>query len=173
MVNDGEDKYIDYQEVSTQKTRDTDIITIFESTDETFLSTSEVAEQLPIGKRATLNRLNRLHTDGKIEKKKIGVGCTWWLPSEDESISPPDDLSARLSLILGETTVDRMFYGSVLGVLFSVTFTIIVILVDLLLIDVGIIGFIPMPLLLLSGFVFVMVSGVRVSLRVWNEVTSQ
>lgn len=77
---------------------DEEIIAIFETADEPVLTTAEVAEQLDIGTRATLNRLDTLLNDGILTSKNVGSGRVWWLapdvsvPATDISDDPLFDL---------------------------------------------------------------------------------
>jgi len=90
----------EYPRAPAQKARDENILGVFEATDEPVLTTAEVAEELPIGKRATLNRLEDLVERGEIDSKDVGVGRVWWratpeVPEEPESepvdAEEPDD----------------------------------------------------------------------------------
>lgn len=51
--------------------------------DDPVLSTGEIADELPIGKRATLKRLRSLKEDGYVEGKKVGSKVWVWWPPED------------------------------------------------------------------------------------------
>jgi len=51
---------------------DDDLLDVFRSTSDPVLSTAEVAEQVPIKRRGTLNRLQSLEEDGALERKQIG-----------------------------------------------------------------------------------------------------
>jgi len=57
-----------------------EIIVVFRTTDDPVLSTAEVADQLPIKRRATLNRLEALEEEGRVDSKAIGGrNRVWWL----------------------------------------------------------------------------------------------
>lgn len=59
---------------------DDEIIEIFVSTDDPVLSTAEVADGLPIQRRATLNRLEVLEDEGRLDSKVIGGrNRVWWV----------------------------------------------------------------------------------------------
>lgn len=63
---------------------DEEILDVFRRADEPFLIASEVADELPIGRRGVYGRLDTLHEDGTLGRKKIGGrGTGWWL-LEDE-----------------------------------------------------------------------------------------
>ncbi|MFC7205273.1 winged helix-turn-helix domain-containing protein [Haloferax namakaokahaiae] len=58
---------------------DEEIISIFKSHEDPFLSTSEVAEELGFSQQGTLKRLQSLEKDGVLQKKKAGGSLIWWL----------------------------------------------------------------------------------------------
>src|SRR6056297_2617387 len=80
----------EYPRAPAQKARDENILGVFETTDDPVLTTSEVAEELPIGKRATLNRLEDLVDREEIDSKDVGVGRVWWRapPAEPDEPEP-------------------------------------------------------------------------------------
>lgn len=64
-----------------RRVEDSDILEVFKDTPDPVLSTSEVAEQLPIKRRGTLNRLQSLEDRDVLGGKTIGGRNTvWWLP---------------------------------------------------------------------------------------------
>ena len=82
-----------------QKARvpDNDILEVFRATTDLALGTAEVADALPIGRRATYNRLTSLCEQGLLISKQIGERNTiWWLAARDysELDSRADDLTA-------------------------------------------------------------------------------
>jgi len=50
--------------------------------DDPVLSTDEIADELPIGKRAALKRLHNLREDGYVQGKKVGSKVWVWWPPE-------------------------------------------------------------------------------------------
>jgi hypothetical protein len=80
----------EYPRAPAQKARDENILSVFEGTDDPVLTTSEVAEELPIGKRATLNRLEDLVTRNELDSKDVGVGRVWW-----RAVPEPDSVAAE------------------------------------------------------------------------------
>ena len=69
---------------SRQKATDAKILDTFREYDDPVLTTSELADALPIGQRAVYNRLQSLAEENQIEKKKVGArGIIWW-PSDLE-----------------------------------------------------------------------------------------
>lgn len=64
---------------------DDEILQLFEDTSDPVLSTAEVAERLPIKRRATYKRLVSLRDDGRLHNKQIGGRNTvWWLPERTQ-----------------------------------------------------------------------------------------
>lgn len=62
---------------------DEDLLDVFRATSDPVLSTSEVADAVPIQRRGVLSRLRDLEEDGLLESKQIGGRNTvWWLPDE-------------------------------------------------------------------------------------------
>ena len=71
---------------SGQKPRvsDDDILDVFRATTDLALGTAEVADALPIGRRATYNQLTSLSEQGFLVRKQIGDRTTiWWLAARD------------------------------------------------------------------------------------------
>ncbi|MFD1585705.1 hypothetical protein ACFR9U_01820 [Halorientalis brevis] len=107
----------EYPRAPAQKARDENILGVFEATDDPVLTTSEVAEELPIGKRATLNRLEDLVDREEIDSKDVGVGRVWWRatpaePEEPESeaaeVDVPADEPAEVSPPPGAPVTEPM-----------------------------------------------------------------
>jgi hypothetical protein len=84
----------EYPRAPAQKARDENILGVFEATDDPVLTTAEVAAELPIGKRATLNRLEDLVERGEIESKDVGVGRVWWRVAPPEPEPEPEPAPA-------------------------------------------------------------------------------
>lgn len=55
-----------------------------ESGDAPALSTTEIAEVLPISRQAVKRRLEKLEEQGKISESRAGQNRFWWLPDETE-----------------------------------------------------------------------------------------
>jgi PAS domain S-box-containing protein len=61
------------------------------------LTTTEVADRLDLGRRATYGRLERLVDRDRLETKKVGAkGRIWWVPSAQTGPGDLEDLHARL-----------------------------------------------------------------------------
>ena len=62
---------------------DEEILAVFEKAEDPVLMADEVAESLPIGRRAVYNRLRSLKDQGVLRSKKTGARSTvWWYPGE-------------------------------------------------------------------------------------------
>ncbi|TKX68844.1 winged-helix domain-containing protein [Halorubrum sp. SP9] len=60
---------------------DEEILAVFEKAEDPVLMSDEVAESLPIGRRAVYNRLRSLEEQGFLQSKKTGARSTvWWYP---------------------------------------------------------------------------------------------
>jgi Fe2+ or Zn2+ uptake regulation protein len=60
---------------------DEEILAVFEKAEDPVLMADEVAESLPIGRRAVYNRLRSLESEGFLRSKKTGARSTvWWYP---------------------------------------------------------------------------------------------
>lgn len=64
---------------------DEEIIEVFRVAKTPVLTTTMAADELPIGKRALLNRLTDLEEEGKLESMDVGPrGKVWWAPEDAE-----------------------------------------------------------------------------------------
>lgn len=61
---------------------DDDILTVFRASDERFLTTQEVAEQVSVDYNTIMGRVNSLHDAGLLERKWVGQNATWWLAED-------------------------------------------------------------------------------------------
>jgi hypothetical protein len=67
---------------------DEDILALFDETTDPVLSTAEIADALPIGRRGVLDRLHNLDDEGKLEHKNIGGrNIVWWRAENDIATS--------------------------------------------------------------------------------------
>ena len=57
-----------------------EILEVFRKADEPVLTAPEVAEALPIGRRALHNRLKHLEEKGQLVSKQAGRSTVWWSP---------------------------------------------------------------------------------------------
>lgn len=65
---------------------DEDILNVFRAAETPVLTTTMAADELPIGKRGLLNRLDNLEEEGLIESMDVGPrGRVWWVPEEAET----------------------------------------------------------------------------------------
>lgn len=62
-----------------EKITEQDILKVFDATDDPFLTTTELAEQLPVSRQAVHHRLEQMRGEGLVDKKKTGArGAGWW-----------------------------------------------------------------------------------------------
>jgi predicted ArsR family transcriptional regulator len=62
-----------------EKISDQDILKVFDNTDDPFLTASEIADQLPVSRQAVNYRLDRMHEEGLVGRKKTGARAVgWW-----------------------------------------------------------------------------------------------
>ena len=62
-----------------EKATEQDVLEIFDSAADPVLTASEVADQLPITREATVRRLNRMHEAGVVGRKNTGANAVaWW-----------------------------------------------------------------------------------------------
>jgi hypothetical protein len=58
-----------------------EILRVFTETDRPVLTTRQVADELPLGKRQLQERLVELYDDGDIERESVGArSYIWWRP---------------------------------------------------------------------------------------------
>lgn len=70
---------------------DEEILEIFVEADDPVLTTREVAESLPLGRRGTLKRLKQLEERGYVKSKEdSGRNTVWWYPghTSTKSVQP-------------------------------------------------------------------------------------
>lgn len=92
---------------------DREIVAVFRDAGAPVLTTSEVADRLPIGRRAVLRRLKRLHEDGRVERKPVGGRAqVWWPAGEDEEQTDPlfDAPAVTVEEPVDETEIDDVLY---------------------------------------------------------------
>lgn len=62
---------------------DEEILAVLRATADPVLATSEVSDELQIGRTATYKRLRELETTGEVKSKEIGNALAWWLATPD------------------------------------------------------------------------------------------
>lgn len=83
-----------------------EILLVFDRlADEEPLTTAEVAEELPIGRRALHDRLEKMCRDGDLGKKDFGNRVVWWAeiapaldPDLAEELEETDDEESYISM---------------------------------------------------------------------------
>jgi DNA-binding Lrp family transcriptional regulator len=69
---------------------DKEILELIRLTDDPVLTTAEIAQSLPIGQRAVLNRLSELHNQGIVNRKNLDDQYSvWWIPSSSQVMLQP------------------------------------------------------------------------------------
>lgn len=76
---------------------DETILDVLRSSDEPRLTTTEVAEELPVTRGTTRARLQQLADDGRLEREKSGNHVVWWLADGDEAEPAEEDTGAEAS----------------------------------------------------------------------------
>jgi PAS domain S-box-containing protein len=73
-------------------------------------TTTEVADRLDLGRRATYGRLERLAEKGRLETKKVGANArVWWRPATNSGTASPEWPAAAESLV--EDVLDEVEVG--------------------------------------------------------------
>lgn len=92
-----------------------DILLVFDRlADEEPLTTSEVAEELPIGRRALHDRLEKMYHDGDLGKKDFGNRVVWWgevAPALDPELAEELDATADEERYLSLDELDERLDG--------------------------------------------------------------
>ncbi len=61
---------------------DEEILNVFQEASDPVLTTSEIAEEIGLGRRGTFDRLRKLAEEETIQMKKVGAtGAVWWCPA--------------------------------------------------------------------------------------------
>lgn len=64
-----------------RRVSNTEILRVFIETDRPVLTTGQIADELPIGKRQLQDRLVELYENGDIERESVGArSYIWWRP---------------------------------------------------------------------------------------------
>jgi predicted ArsR family transcriptional regulator len=98
----------------TPRVSDDRFLAVLRDAESPVLTTSEVAERLPVGRRTVLRRLKRLHNDGRIERKPVGGRAqVWWVSERDDpsTVDPLFDAPAfSVERPVDETAIDDVLY---------------------------------------------------------------
>lgn len=63
---------------------DEDLLTVFEASEKPVLTAKQVADEVSIGRKAVLERLQELEDDGMLERMEVGARAVVWWPSDGE-----------------------------------------------------------------------------------------
>jgi predicted transcriptional regulator len=56
-----------------------DVLAAMDNVDEPFVTATEIAERLDVTNKAVIHRLDELHGEGEVERKKVGANAVvWW-----------------------------------------------------------------------------------------------
>lgn len=87
-----------------RKVTDEEIITAIRRTNTPVVTASELAEELPIGRRAVRERLLALKDQDIVERKDVGArAVVWWLTTPQETTAPAAPLQNLVGLVDEET----------------------------------------------------------------------
>lgn len=65
---------------------DDEILEVFRNSVDPVLTATEVAEELPVGRRGTLKRLRALEEQQILKSKEVGSGSrVWWCPGHTDT----------------------------------------------------------------------------------------
>lgn len=70
---------------------DDEILDVLRGSDEPELTTTAIADELPISRGRTRTRLQSLVDDGHVERRRVGNNIVWWLPERDDERASTDD----------------------------------------------------------------------------------
>lgn len=73
---------------------DEEILAVLRETAEPFLSTAEIAEEVPIKREGLVRRLNDLADEDQIQRKAVGNSYAWWL-SEKVTVLSASELESN------------------------------------------------------------------------------
>lgn len=80
--------------MSSSGVEDETILELLRSADSPRLTTTEVAESLPITRSRTHTRLQQLSDDDLVERDRAGNHVVWWVPERDDELDAGDAESA-------------------------------------------------------------------------------
>lgn len=81
--------------MSSSGVEDEEILEVLRSADEPHLSTTAVADELPITRGRTRTRLQRLTDDDELERKTVGNEVVWWLAERADEIESEESAKAE------------------------------------------------------------------------------
>lgn len=77
----------------SHKITEQDILKVFDTAEDPFLTSSEVAEQLPVSRQAVNYRLDQMRERDLVDKKKTGARSVGWWATVAPRLDP--DVAAR------------------------------------------------------------------------------
>lgn len=77
-----------------------DILKIFDNSDDPILTSSEIADELPVSRQAVNYRLKQMHEEGLVDRKETGArAVAWWAT---RTPAPSDDTLRDIEATEGE-----------------------------------------------------------------------
>lgn len=70
-----------------EKVTDQDVLKVFDAADAPFLTSGEVAAELPVSRSAVNHRLNRMHETGLVGRKETGAHAVGWWANDAPRLS--------------------------------------------------------------------------------------
>jgi predicted ArsR family transcriptional regulator len=90
-----------------RRVSDDEILRVLREADTPVLTTSGVADELPIERRGMLNRLKALHKAGRVESMDVAKAKVWWILEDSDGPrtpgGPADPLLDLVGLFEGDT----------------------------------------------------------------------
>lgn len=71
-----------------EKISEQDILKVFDAADEPFLTATEIANELPVSRQAVNYRLDQMHENGLVGRKKTGSRAVGWWAEYGPRLSP-------------------------------------------------------------------------------------
>lgn len=87
----------------TEEVSEQDILKVFDRADAPFLTSGEVADELPISRSAVNHRLNRMRDAGLVDRKETGARSVgWWA-----TVAPASSAETRRDIEATEGELER------------------------------------------------------------------
>lgn len=86
------------------KVTDEEILATMREIPEPIVTASELADRLPIGRRAVRERLSNLTEEGVVERKQVGArAVVWWCTASQDATAPAAPLQDLIGMVDEET----------------------------------------------------------------------
>lgn len=97
-----------------EKVTEQDILKAFDHSDDPFLTTSELAEQLPVSRQAVAYRLKKMREKDLVDRKKTGARAAGWWATVGPRLS--DETRERADAADPDTAISHEDLKAELGV---------------------------------------------------------